>query len=71
MDHIPVLCEPINNNNINQPIKGTYTKTVRPITTDQLMEFGDWITKENWNEVKDAPNAVSYTHLTLPTKRIV
>ena len=55
MDHIPVLCEPINNNNINQPIKGTNTKTIRPITTDQLMSFGDWITKENWNEVKEAP----------------
>ena len=44
-DHSPVLCEPLNNENISQP-KVSYTKTIRPIKTDQLMEIGDWITKK-------------------------
>ena len=40
---------------------------VAPFTTAKLLVLGD----NKWNEVRDLGEAVSYTHLTLPTNREV
>ena len=52
-DHIMPFCEPLNNQNISIP-RETYTRTVRPITIDQIMSLGQWITREQWDTVKQA-----------------
>ena len=52
-DHIMALGEPLNNQNIDTP-RETYTKLIRPITIDQIMLVGQWLTEEKWESVKTA-----------------
>ena len=61
----------------DQPTSGSITIGGRPIEgpgKDRLVLFQEsalfpWMT--TWDNVMYGPRAVSYTHLTLPTKRIV
>ena len=41
------------------------------IPADKEEDFNNWYNTEHLAELLSIPGAVSYTHLTLPTKRIV
>ena len=55
----PPLCDPVNNININL----MHSIYLSPVSPSEIVDIG--------TSLKNSFYAVSYTHLTLPTKRIV
>ena len=70
-----------------KPINSDLLVDIKPLTPNQEILFNDYARGKNiftygaagtgktfivlYNAIRDVLNAVSYTHLTLPTKRIV